>query len=134
MYQARWDTAWKEFSVEIFGTRISSCAGFGQLIPAAIGNAGGTGWHCLKRAGFKRNALSRTPWRGELPRHNLFVVTGCRNQLVCKGCRLARRKHPADHVANEHVEDDLEMKAGPFGRAFEFGDIPRPQLTRSLGQ
>jgi hypothetical protein len=42
--------------------------------------------------------------------------------------------HPADHTTAEDVEDDIEVKIGPFGQAFEFGDIPLPHLVRSGGE
>ena len=36
--------------------------------------------------------------------------------------------HPADDVPTEDVHDHVEVKVGPLDRAFQFGDIPGPDL------
>ena len=47
---------------------------------------------------------------------------------------FARRHHPADHVAAEDVEDDVEVEVGPLGGTAQFGDVPAPQLVGRGGQ
>jgi hypothetical protein len=42
--------------------------------------------------------------------------------------------HPADDVAAEDIQDDIEMIGGPFHRATQFGDVPTPQLIGFGGQ
>ena len=44
--------------------------------------------------------------------------------------RFTRRDHPADDVAAEDIEDDVEVVAHPGVRAFELGYIPAPHLVR----
>ena len=41
---------------------------------------------------------------------------------------------PADHAAAVDVEDHIEIEVAPFGRAFQFGDIPRSDLIGTLRQ
>ena len=38
-------------------------------------------------------------------------------------------EQPTDDVAAVDVEDHVEMEAGPFGRALQFGDIPGPHFV-----
>ena len=47
---------------------------------------------------------------------------------------FARRHHPADDVTAEDVEDDVEVKVGPLGRAAQLGDVPTPKLIGGGGQ
>ena len=47
---------------------------------------------------------------------------------------FARRHHPADDVAAEDVEDDVEIEVGPLGRAAQLGDVPTPKLIGRGGQ
>ena len=47
---------------------------------------------------------------------------------------FARRHHPADDVAAEDVEDDVEVEVGPLGRAAQLGDVPTPKLVGRGGQ
>ena len=50
-------------------------------------------------------------------------------------CRvLAVLDGPADDVAAEHVEDHVQVEAGPLRRPLELGDVPRPELVRPLGE
>ena len=35
---------------------------------------------------------------------------------------------PANNAAAEDVEDDIEIEVGPFHRAHQLGDVPRPDL------
>lgn len=41
---------------------------------------------------------------------------------------------PANNAAAEDVEDDIEIEVGPFHRAPQLGNIPRPNLIRGFGQ
>src|SRR5438046_10339036 len=47
---------------------------------------------------------------------------------------LTLRHHPADHVAAEHVEHDVQVEVGPLRRAEQLGDVPAPQLVGAAGQ
>ena len=42
--------------------------------------------------------------------------------------------HPADDLATEDVEDDVEIEVGPLRRPQELGDLPAPELVGRLGQ
>ena len=42
--------------------------------------------------------------------------------------------HPADDIAAEDVEDDVEIEVGPLGRTPQFGNIPAPELVGTGGQ
>ncbi len=41
---------------------------------------------------------------------------------------------PADTATAEDVEDDIEIKAGPFHRPHQFGDVPGPDLVGAFGR
>ena len=64
------------------------------------------------------------------------VVLGHRlgDQLLGQFGGFLRGDHPADDVAAEDVEDHIQVEAGPFGRAFEFRDVPAPDLVGRGGQ
>ena len=47
---------------------------------------------------------------------------------------LAGRDHPADNVAAEDVEDDVEVVVSPLRWAAQFGDVPAPQPMGGGGQ
>jgi len=49
-------------------------------------------------------------------------------------CRLALLHGPADAVAAEHVEDHVQVEAGPFRRPLQLRNVPRPDLVRPLGK
>jgi hypothetical protein len=38
--------------------------------------------------------------------------------------RFTRRDHPADDIAAEDIEDDVQMEAGPFGRSLQWSERP----------
>src|SRR5665647_252928 len=70
----------------------------------------------------------------ERTRHHIMTSHGVGNELLGQLSALARRNQPAYDVAAEDVQDDVEVKASPFGRALELGDIPRPYLVGREGQ
>ena len=41
--------------------------------------------------------------------------------------------HPADRVAAEDVEHDVEVEVRPLGRPQQLGDVPGPGLVRRRG-
>ena len=56
------------------------------------------------------------------------------DQALGQGRAFARGHHPADDVAAEDVENDVEVEVGPLGRPEQFGDVPRPDLVGAGGQ
>src|ERR1700685_1500518 len=65
----------------------------------------------------------------EGPGSNVFLLHGVCDELLGEIRRLSMSDQPADDVAAVDVEDHVEMEAGPFGRAFQFGDIPGPHFV-----
>ena len=66
---------------------------------------------------------------GELARLDPLLRAGVRDQALGQRGALARREHPADHVAAEDVEDDVEIEIRPLGGAQELRDVPAPDLV-----
>ena len=64
------------------------------------------------------------------------VVLGHRlgDQLLGQFGGFPQGDHPADDIAAENIQDHIQVEAGPFGRAFEFRDIPAPDLVGGGGQ
>ena len=69
--------------------------------------------------------------QGELPAGDAFLVAGGGDEFVGELGRLPRRDHPGNHVAAEHIEDHVQVKAHPLGRTLELGDVPGPQFARA---
>jgi hypothetical protein len=44
---------------------------------------------------------------------------------------FTRREHPPDGVAAVNVEDHIKVVIGPFRRAQQLRDVPRPDLIRA---
>ena len=59
----------------------------------------------------------------------LFFI-GLVQKMLSQVRRFSFCDHPANNIATKNVNDDVKMKVTPFLRAFEFGDIPRPDLIR----
>ena len=60
-------------------------------------------------------------------------VAGFAGQALGQFGRLAVSYYPTHDTTAEDVDDDVEVKIGPFGGAFELGDLPRPHLIRCGG-
>ena len=71
---------------------------------------------------------------GELPGGNLVFADGFFDELPGQFGAFSRRHHPAGDVATEDVQDDVEIKVGPFGGPHQLGNIPTPELIGSSGQ
>ena len=65
----------------------------------------------------------------ERTRHHIVTSHGIGNKLLGQFSAFARRNQPAHDVATEDVQDDVQVKASLLGRAFELGDVPRPDLA-----
>ena len=70
----------------------------------------------------------------ELPRYDALLCDGLLDELLGHVGRLAVLDHPADHVAAEDVQDDIQVKVGPLRRSEQLGDIPAPELVGPLGE
>ena len=66
----------------------------------------------------------------------LHIVTrhSVGNELLGQLSALARRNQPAYDVAAKNVQDDVQVKASPFGWPLELGDVSRPDLVGCQGQ
>ena len=65
---------------------------------------------------------------------DVLLLDGLRDELLGDAGRLAVLDSPADHIATEHVEDDVQVVVGPLRRTEQFADIPTPDFVRLLGQ
>ncbi len=68
---------------------------------------------------------------GELIARNVFADATRRNQIFREHARLVRGEHPAHHVATEDIEYHVQLIPRLRRRAFQFGDVPAPQLIRT---
>ena len=64
---------------------------------------------------------------------DMLLGTGFFDKLFGECCGFLRRDHPADDIAAEDVQDDVEVEIAPFGWPHQFGDVPRPDMIRSGG-
>ena len=62
----------------------------------------------------------------------LFAVDGL-DEVLGELTGLGRGDGPADHVAGEDVDDDVELEVLAAVRAAELGDVPGPDLVRGGG-
>jgi hypothetical protein len=69
----------------------------------------------------------------ELTGGNLVLANGLLNELLGQFRALPMHDHPADGIATEDVEDDIEIEIGPFGRTQQFGNVPAPKLVGGGG-
>ena len=68
--------------------------------------------------------------QGQLSRPDLLFLAGVFDEPLGQPRRLRRGDHPADHVAAEDVQNDIEVAVRPLHGAQEFRDVPRPHLIR----
>ena len=61
-----------------------------------------------KRHGLGAHRGAPVGMQGELPASDAFLVAGGGDELVGELGRLLWRDHPADHVAAEHIEEEVE--------------------------
>jgi len=59
---------------------------------------------------------------------NFLFFNGCLNQLPGQIGAFAMSQHPADDATTVDVEDHVKVVIGPFFRAFQLGDVPRPDF------
>ena len=69
----------------------------------------------------------------QLVRIDLLFINCFLDQLLGQIGTLSMSKHPADGVAAVDVDDRVEIVIGPFFRAFELGDVPRPHFVGAGG-
>ena len=84
--------------------------------------------------GLERMDVPRSACSVSAPGITSWRATGISNELLGQIGALTRRNQPANDVAAKDVQNDVEMKASPLDRAFEFGDVPRPDLVGRCGQ
>jgi len=71
---------------------------------------------------------------GEFPRADVLFAGSGVDQAFGEFSAFAAGDHPPDDKTAEDIEDDVEIEVGPFGRAMEFSEIPRPELVGSGGE
>src|SRR5713226_3409599 len=71
---------------------------------------------------------------GKLPAVDALPATGLVNEPLGQRGALAMGHHPADHVATEDVEHDVEVEVGPLRGSEQLGDVPTPELVGPAGQ
>src|SRR5438876_2162692 len=72
--------------------------------------------------------------KSELVGLDLLLLTSFFDELLGQLGAFARSHHPADDITTENVEDHVEVKIGPLGRAAKLGDVPAPKLIGGAGQ
>src|SRR3954464_10879964 len=72
----------------------------------------------------------KVEWAGR----DWMLVKSFLNELLGQFRTLPVRHHPADGVAAEDIEDDVQIKVGPLYRTPQLGDVPAPQLVGRGGQ
>ena len=72
--------------------------------------------------------------KGELVGFNVLLATALGDEALGERGTFSVSQHPANHVAGEDVEDDVEVVVGPLDGATKLRDIPRPNLVRRFGQ
>ena len=108
------------------------CLGIGIVI-RDIGSAMGLGDIQIDQQGSHGLAAhARTAVGMQRQRVRRDVVLGHRfgDQLLGQLGGFSRSDHPSDDIAAGNIQDYIQVETGPFGRAFEFRDIPAPDLVR----
>ena len=82
--------------------------------------------------GFHRRAAIGVD--GELAGRDELLAAGMFDQTLGQFGAFAIGDHPAHDETAEDIQDDIEVIAGPFRRAAQFGDVPTPQLVGLGGQ
>jgi len=59
----------------------------------------------------------RSAWMVSWPGQDDLLLAGFLDQLAGESSAFARGDHPADDIAAEDVQDDVEVKVGPLGGA-----------------
>ena len=67
--------------------------------------------------------------QGQSARIDVLLLNRIGDELLGQFRRFARSDHPADNVAAEDVEDDVEMEVTPLDWPLYFRDIPTPHFV-----
>ena len=67
----------------------------------------------------------------QLLARNVLLFNGCFDQLRGQIGAFTMCQHPADHAAAVDIQNDIQVIIGPFLRALELGDVPRPDFIRA---
>jgi len=70
----------------------------------------------------------------QLARFDALFQAGAGDELPGLFGALAMGNHPADDIAAEDVEDDIQIEVSPLGGTQELRDIPAPEWIRGGGQ
>ena len=79
--------------------------------------------------GLRSHAGAAIGMEREGPGRDVFFLQGIGDELLGEFGGLPMSDQPTDDIAAVDVEDHVEMEAGPFGRALQFGDIPGPHFV-----
>jgi hypothetical protein len=71
---------------------------------------------------------------GELSGLDALVSGGFLDEELGEFSGFSGVEEPADDVAAEDVDDDVELEVEPFWGAFESGDVPAPDLVGGGGE
>ena len=75
----------------------------------------------------------RSEWQCEHPGLDVLFVAGLFDETTGQRRVLPVGHHPADRVAAEDVEHDVEIEVRPLRRPQQLGDVPGPGLVRRRG-
>lgn len=80
------------------------------------------------------HAAATVGMQGQRARRYAFLGGAVGNKLLGQLGGFLLGHHPADDVAAEDVEDDIQMEAGAPDRPLQFRDVPTPDLIGHYGQ
>ena len=79
--------------------------------------------------GFGSHAGAAVGVQGEAARGDVLLGGGVGDQLLGQLGGLARGDHPADDVAAEDIQDQVQMEVRPLSGASQLGDVPGPHFV-----
>ena len=62
--------------------------------------------------------------------HDILFIDGVGDELLGQLRGLPMSDHPADDVAAENIQNDVQVKTRPLGRPLDFGYVPTPDFIR----
>src|SRR3990172_1848132 len=70
-----------------------------------------------QRHRFRGHRAAAISMDGELPALDSLPRTSLRDQFFRQGSRFALSDHPAHYIAAKHIQNDVQIKVGPFCRS-----------------
>jgi len=87
-----------------------------------------------QRGGFGFHRSTTIGMQGQLARSHMVFRYGIVEQNFEQHGAFRIHDTPADHTAAVDIEDHIKIEVAPFGRTFQFRDIPGPDLIWTFRQ